>query len=179
LFINELLEKKEAWIRKKLVQIKQYPPIELNLEDEILLFGEIYSIDSAKAESLRLALQKRKVLSLKTIIKHYNTFYKEFAASYISPRVEHFSHLMRLNYSEIKYKRMKGRWGSCNSHRVLTFNTELVKTKKELIDYVIVHELAHLKHMNHSKEFHALIQKFLPDSKHLCNELKKVKISIY
>ena len=86
---------------------------------------------------------------------------------------------MGLDYSEIKYRKMKSRWGSCSSKRVLTFNTELIKINKELIDYVIVHELAHIKHMNHSKQFHALVEKYLPDSKYLRKELKNIKISTF
>ena len=86
---------------------------------------------------------------------------------------------MGLDYSEIKYRKMKSRWGSCSSKRVLTFNTELIKINKELIDYVIVHELAHIKHMNHSKQFHALVEKYLPLSKRLRKELKNIKISTF
>ena len=68
--------------------------------------------------------------------------------------------------------------GSCNSKKVLTFNTELIKIKKELIDYVVVHELAHIQHMNHSRKFHDLVDKYLPDSKSYRKKLKNIKISI-
>jgi len=83
---------------------------------------------------------------------------------------------MGLSYTEIKFRKMKSRWGSCSSKKTITLNTELMKVKKELIDYVLVHELAHLKHMNHSKEFHSLVENYLSDSKVLRKELKNINL---
>ncbi len=178
-FVFALLKEKENWIRKKLSEIQQSPSIKVNMEDEVLLFGELYSIDMPEASKLRDKLQKLRVSSLANTIKCYNSFYKDYSNHYIIPRVEYFSETMDLKYQEIKFRKMKGRWGSCSSKRVLTFNTELIKTKKELIDYVVVHELAHLKHMNHSKEFHTLVEEYLPHSKQYRQELKKTKFSTF
>lgn len=178
-FLLKLIEGKETWIRKKLSEIKRHPAIEVNLNDEVLLFATIYSIDSLEATPLRIKLEKVKVDSVEKTIQHYNTFYKNTSNEYISPRVEYFSQIMGLDYTEIKFRKMKSRWGSCSSKKVLTFNTELVKIKKELIDYVIVHELAHLKHMNHSKLFHSLVDKYLPNSKDYRRELRNIKIAIF
>lgn len=151
----------------------------MNLEDEVLLFGEIYSIDTQEAGFLRAKLEKIRTASPKNIIKCYDAFYKEYANDFICLRVMYFSQLMNLEYSDIKFRKMKSRWGSCSSRKVLTFNTELIKIKKELIDYVVVHELAHIQHMNHSKKFHDLVDKYLPDSKFYRQELKNIKISTH
>jgi len=175
-FALNLLSEKELWIRKKILEIKNHPPATINLEDEVLLFGEVYSIDRFEVSFLREKLEKLKTTSKQSVLKCYDTFYKKYANDVISLRVQYFSQLMHLSYSDIKFRKMKSRWGSCNSNRVLTFNTELVKIKKELIDYVIVHELAHLQHMNHSKKFHSLVDKYLPNSKFYHQELKKIKI---
>ncbi len=173
-FVLKLLDDKELWIRKKLLFIKEHTPIRVKIEDEVLLFGEIYSVD--ELVSLRQKLQKIKINSHDKIHKCYNDFYKESALEYIVPRVKYFSKVMQLDYKEIKFRKMKSRWGSCNSNKILTFNTELMKTKKELIDYVVVHELAHLKYMNHSKKFHALVEEFLPNSQYFSKELKKIRL---
>jgi len=178
-FVLNLLQEKESWIRKKLYEAKENLPIKVNIEDEVLLFGEIYSIDMPQASSLRTKLERLKVNSIQNTMKCYNSFYKEYSNTYIIPRVEYFSQKMNLNYNEIKFRKMKSRWGSCSSKKVLTFNTELIKTKKELIDYVVVHELAHLKHMNHSKKFHILVEEYLADSKEYRKELKKIKLSTF
>ncbi len=174
-----LLSQRENWIRKKIFEVKKHPPIKVNLEDEVLLFGEIYSIDTQEAGFLRAKLEKIRTASPKNIIKCYDAFYKEYANDFICLRVMYFSQLMNLEYSDIKFRKMKSRWGSCSSRKVLTFNTELIKIKKELIDYVVVHELAHIQHMNHSKKFHDLVDKYLPDSKFYRQELKNIKISTH
>ena len=86
-------------------------------------------------------------------------------------RVEFFAHKMDLNYSKLVFKNLKSRWGSCNSLGVIVLNIQLAKVEKELQDYVIVHELAHLKYMNHSKEFHKFVESFLPNARKLQKEL--------
>ena len=120
-----------------------------------------------------------KISTKKNVLKSYDFFYKEYAQNYITPKVEHFAKIMGYSYKEIKYKKMKSRWGSCSSTKTLTFNTELIKVTEKLIDYVIVHELAHLKHMNHSKDFHSLVESYLPNSKVYKNELKNIKIATF
>ena len=173
-FITDLLIQKESWIRKQILKIEQNPPKKINIEDEVLLFGEIYSIDTEDAKELRDLLQKVKIDNPNNILKCYDDFYKIYAKKYLIPKVKYFSQIMNLNYKEIRFRKMKSRWGSCGSNRVITLNTELIKIKKELIDYVIVHELAHLVHMNHSRNFHNLVERYISDSKEIRKELKKI-----
>jgi predicted metal-dependent hydrolase len=142
----------------------------------VIIFGEIYSIDSDEALWLREKLIKISTDDTDKIIKAYNAFYFELAKEYLTQRVEHFSNIMKLEYSQIRFKKLKSRWGSCDSKKVITFNTQLIKVKKELIDYVVVHELAHIRHMNHSKEFHAHVEKYLPHSQSLRKTLKNIHL---
>jgi len=95
---------------------------------------------------------------------------------FLRDRVEYFSQEMQLDFKELKFKKMRSRWGSCSSLGVITLNSELTKVQSELVDYVVVHELAHLVHMNHSRAFHTLVQEYLPDSKALRKELQKVRL---
>jgi len=175
-FLLGLLQEREHWIEKQLFKIKSLSRLEMKLEDEVLLYGELYSIDSQEATVLREKLHRLQTDSPQKIVECYNNFYKESANLYITQRVLYFSQLMKLNYKEIKYKKLKSRWGSCSSTKVLTFNTELMKVDKDLIDYVVVHELSHLVHMNHSKDFHAHVEKFLHNSKSLRQKLKAIAI---
>ncbi len=95
----------------------------------------------------------------------------------IEERVLYFSQKMSLPYSQLKFRKMKRRWGSCSSCGVITLNRALFYVASELVDYVIVHELAHLRHMNHSKEFHSLVKSYLPEEKKYRISLQEIDIT--
>ncbi|PHQ64975.1 MAG: hypothetical protein COB99_06665 [Sulfurimonas sp.] len=171
-YIENLLLEKESWIRKQLLKREQNPPLQINIEDEVLLFGEVYSVDADEASELRTLLNRLRKPNQKNILRCYDDFYKIFSQNHLTSRTQHYSQIMGLNYKEIKLKKMRSRWGSCSSDKVITFNTQLVKLKKEQIDYVVVHELAHLVHMNHSKYFHDLVESYFPDSKRVKKDIK-------
>jgi len=175
-FLFKLLQEREPWIEKQLLKIQSLSRLEMKLEDEILLYGELYSIDREEAAPLREKIHRLKTNTPQKILQCYNNFYKESASLYIGQRVVYFAQLMNLKYKEIKYKKLKSRWGSCSSAKVLTFNSELMKVDKDLIDYVVVHELSHLVHMNHSKNFHAHVEKYLKNSNSLRQKLKAIRL---
>lgn len=87
----------------------------------------------------------------------------EMAKEYIIPRVEYYSEIVGVKYGNIKIRHQKTRWGSCSSKGNLNFNCLLMLTPHEVIDCVIVHELCHLKEMNHSKRFYAEVLKAYPE----------------
>jgi hypothetical protein len=171
-YIQNLLISREEWIRKQLKIVEKNSQIRVNLQDEVLLFGKIFSIDTDKAKELRTYLKKIDTTKIDNILRCYDKFYKFYAQNYIVPRVQYYSKIMDLTYSDIKFRKMRSRWGSCSSKGIITFNTELIKVEEKLIDYVVVHELAHLKHMNHSKKFHSLVNQYIPDSYELNQKLK-------
>ena len=171
-FVEQLLVQKEQWLRKQYTKLLQNQPQPIQLRQELLLFGEVVNIQSQEALFLQKQLKKIDLSDTKKILQKYDAFYKHTAQNYFPQRVDYFSSLMHLPFTKIKYRKMKSRWGSCNTKRELTFNTQLIKLKKELIDYVIVHELAHIQHMNHSKAFHTLVSSYLPDAHILREKLK-------
>ncbi len=173
-FVQKLLLQRESWIRNQLQKVSSLQTLSVVLEDEILLFGEIFSIDIDEAKELRELLQKVKISKKESVIRCYERFYKNYALSYITQRAAHFAQIMQLHYADLKFKKMRSRWGSCSSKGVIVFNTELIKLDKKLIDFIVVHELAHLKHMNHSREFHAFVGRYIPDAKTHNQNLKMV-----
>jgi predicted metal-dependent hydrolase len=94
------------------------------------------------------------------------------AKQLLGGRLASISMTCGLHFKELKIKRLTSRWGSCSSHNVITLNYFLVQLPWNLIDYVIVHELAHTRYMNHSREFWALVESIIPDAKQLRKEIK-------
>lgn len=93
---------------------------------------------------------------------------------YLRKKVDNFSRIMNLSYSDLKFRKMKNRWGSCTNKGVITLNKKLIKTPEICIDYVVVHELAHIIHMNHSKKFHLLVENYIHNAKEAKELLSRV-----
>ena len=91
----------------------------------------------------------------------------------LTEKTRQFSEIMGLKYNRITITGAKTRYGSCSSHGNISYSYLLMQKDERAIDYVVVHELSHLVHMNHSKEFYALIEKYLPDYKIRKGLLKK------
>lgn len=83
----------------------------------------------------------------------------------IPQRVRYYADIMGVTYGRITIRMQKSRWGSCSGKGNLNFNCLLMRTPETIIDYVVVHELCHLKEMNHSPRFWAEVEKVLPDYK--------------
>jgi len=87
------------------------------------------------------------------------------ALEHIPERVAYYASIMGVSYGRITIREQKTRWGSCSDKGNLNFNWKLVLMPEEVLDYVVVHELAHRKEMNHSKEFWKIVEKVFPDYK--------------
>ncbi|MDZ7796276.1 MAG: SprT family zinc-dependent metalloprotease [Candidatus Marinimicrobia bacterium] len=106
--------------------------------------------------------------------KRLQHWYRKEAIRILTPRFWELSEsLSGLNLPghQLRFYRMKRRWGSCSSKGVITLNTELIKKAPELIDYVILHELCHLKVPTHNRAFYDLLESVLPDWKTRRKEL--------
>ena len=85
------------------------------------------------------------------------------ALEVIPERVKYYASLLGVTYGRITIRNQRSRWGSCSSKKNLNFNCLLMLTPPEVIDSVVVHELAHLKEMNHSDRFYAEVLRVFPD----------------
>lgn len=90
---------------------------------------------------------------------------KDEAKRVIPDRVKYYAGIMGVTFGKITIKNQKTRWGSCSSKGNLNFNCLLMMTPNKVRDYVVIHELCHLKQMNHSKMFWAEVEKVMPDYK--------------
>ncbi|CAA6814546.1 MAG: Putative predicted metal-dependent hydrolase [uncultured Sulfurovum sp.] len=99
------------------------------------------------------------------LVDTINSFYKEKVKENIAPMVRDWSKKMALTPTFVGYRKAKTRWGSCSSSDRISFNYYLMKLPMELIEYVVVYELAHIKHKNHSVDFWCLVERYLADYK--------------
>lgn len=139
---KDLIEKKMTWIENSIIRLEEKS---IN-EDEFLYLGVRKKLEDFK-------------------IKNLDTFYKKEIIKYLPDLVDIYSKKMNLIPSSLKYRKNKRTWGSCNYKNGLNFNILLMKFPIELMEYVVIHELAHIKHKNHSKKFWDLVEEFCPDYK--------------
>ena len=169
--IRRILKLREEWIRIRLITLKERCEDKHDIGKTIRFRGENHSIE-------QLPILAKKIEKAKNIInieKYYHDFYRSEAMLTLPSRVAHYARKMNLHPNEIRFKRLRSRWGSCDSKGIVTLNTLMMQLTYEHIDYIIVHELAHLKHMNHSRVFHALVREFLPDERKRRSELKAIR----
>ena len=92
-------------------------------------------------------------------------WYKAQARSLLSGRVDFFAGRHAIRVGKVRISSARTRWGSCSARGTLSFTWRLVMAPPEVIDYVVVHEMCHLKEMNHSGAFWARVEAILPDYK--------------
>ncbi len=172
--LDQFVKKNQNWIIKQKAKLKNKKPL---IGDEfIYLFGKRYSLKIKEIDQPtsgfyvlenELIYQPPLATHPPTTVpkKRLESFLKNTAINYILPRTHQLAQKMKLEFKKISFRQQKTRWGSCSSQKNLNFNWRLVHFEPKVIDYVIIHELAHLKHMNHSKKFWSLVAQFDPDYK--------------
>jgi len=95
-------------------------------------------------------------------LKHFEQ-YQEAALSLADKKAKYWSKQLGYKYTRIAVKQLKSRWGSCSSEGDLSFNYKIIFLPDNLQDYVVVHELCHIKQPNHSKKFWSLVERSLPN----------------
>jgi len=99
--------------------------------------------------------------------------YKTQAYTFVTERIEQLNKHYGFRFGEIKIRNQKNLWGSCSKAGDLNFNYRIIFLPPQLRDYIIVHELCHLKEMNHSQKFWALVHSAIPDPKKVRQEFKR------
>ncbi|MGL5268786.1 MAG: M48 family metallopeptidase [Spiroplasma sp.] len=107
------------------------------------------------------------------LLKKINSFLKKFAKPIFLERLNYWQTIMNLKVATLEVRLMKNKWGVCfHKEQKITLNSKLVHFSYQVIDYVVIHELAHLVYPNHSKEFWNLVALYCPDYKSCKNILK-------
>ncbi len=107
------------------------------------------------------ALAAAETRRLETLEKRY----RNAARQQFESRVSYYHRITGGNYTSVTVRDQKTRWGSCSSRGTLSFNYRLIFAPPVILDYVVVHELCHLTHMNHSKDFWDMVASVMPEYK--------------
>lgn len=180
--IKKLVRQKAAWICSKLEELGQSPAQNVIITGSRLYYlGKSYYVELIKEECEDIAIDfihsKFKIyvpqaVDQKAINEAIEVFYLEKAQEKIKKLVLKWSKKMELAPSYIGFQIFKTKWGSCNHKNQITFNPELMKLSPSLIEYAVIHELAHIAYKNHSKEFWGLIKKHLSGYQRCEEQLK-------
>ncbi len=165
--IPHYVEEARGWIQKRQLELKGKPqlisttqvyylgtPLEIyptqDMDGSVKVRGDKVMLSPLSGE----ATASRKLL---------DQWLKNRAIEYCLPRIETLAARMGVSYKGVRFKQQQTCWGSCSRNKNLNFNWKLIHAPKEVIDYVIIHELAHLIHLNHGHAFWDLVAKFDPD----------------
>jgi len=102
---------------------------------------------------------------------------KNEALALVLDRVAHYNKTLGVSYNSLRIKNQKSCWGSCSRKRNININYRILHLPKEMQDYIIVHELCHLKEFNHSKRFWSLVETLVPDYRDVRARLKRLRFS--
>jgi predicted metal-dependent hydrolase len=178
--IKHLVKQKERWIREKQKQVKDkstqsQPKVYMDGE-EFLYLGKSYQLKIVADLNPALVLSRKFYLSRHALSKAESVFtewYREQARAVITKRAKLYAARHGFEYRKIRITSARTRWGSCSSMGNLNFTWRLVMAPPDVIDYVVVHELAHLRVNNHSKEYWKQVEGIMPDYKQRLKWLKE------
>jgi predicted metal-dependent hydrolase len=173
--IDAFILKKEKWIKNKILlqkKIKQLPKkkfidgevfkflgkdliLKININDVIRTY--------IKNDYICLDLKNNSKNNRDKIKKELELFYRSFSEKILKEKTLIESKKMNLKVEKIKVRSYKNRWGSCSSNGDISYNWKLIMAPEKIINYVIIHELCHLIHFNHSRNYWKEVSKKLPN----------------
>lgn len=121
----------------------------------------------------RIVKRRRRRKRASSVTKHYQE-HKEAARELVLARLEHFNRHYQLQWNRVAIRNQRRCWGSCTSLKNLNFNYKLLLLPAHLRDYIIVHELCHLRHLHHRQEFWELVAEQVPDYQACVAELRTI-----
>jgi predicted metal-dependent hydrolase len=171
--LESALLQKADWIRKKLSQLSANQPSPLQWVDgaELHFLGNPIRLKLSRDNANRQAQFEQSVLHLRLteiddaefVSARVTQWYKKAALPDFSRRLELYANRLGVPMPRLLLSNAQTRWGSCNSKREIRINWRLIQAHPHVINYVICHELAHLKEMNHSSRFWQLVESLYPE----------------
>lgn len=178
--IEEFIIQKQKWIEKKLSELSNQSKTILRAGETSLYLGDEYPIINTDGEEgfYSGAFHILKSEGEQHVYDALKRIYIQKAKGLIPQRVHKYEEIMELCASKIGITSARTRWGSCSAKNSLNFTWKLIMADLDTIDYVVVHELAHIKEKNHSKNFWNLVGIYKPDYKDSKKKLRDLAVRI-
>jgi len=171
--LNQILQEKSAWILNKLAlrEANTIEPVQWQHGEHLLFLGQdvMLQVVETKGKSQVQLNADQLVVSIKEgtsqtlVAKKAIQWFQQQAFEDFARRVEIFATKLGLKPPPVALSNAHSRWGSCNSRGQVRLNWRLIQAPPQVINYVVCHELAHLKEMNHSARFYAVLAQLSPD----------------
>ncbi len=170
----DFVKSKILWVKSQQELIaKSAKKLQINTGDSITVLGKEHKVyfKEGKRQCIKevnetIFLTVKNQSDIKQKEEAIDKWYKKVVTEETSRKLPVFEDITGLKSSSFTVRKMKSRWGSCNTKtKKLCFNSDLAKKPMECLEYVIIHELCHIRYNNHKKEFWLLVESFLPDYK--------------
>lgn len=168
--LNEIIEEKKLWLYDKINYTPKYPVVstkEFVSGESILFLGKNYKLEIVKKNISSLRFENKKFYLSKAnrdrANKIFKNWYKRKAKELLLPKIKYYSDTLGVDYNKVLIREMKYRWASCTNMSNLVFNWRIIKAPMFVIEYLIVHELAHLLESNHTDNFWNLVKIQIPN----------------
>lgn len=177
--IREFVEDNALWIEKKQAEVQEIiplPPKQYILGDIFMYLGNAYPLEVVKGQEQPLLLEENFKIAESAqsyAALAFERWYRTQARDILNECVDLYAKQYNLQYKKIRITSARSRWGSCSANGSLNFSWRLIMTPIEVVEYVVIHELAHTVFHNHSKRFWKKVQKIMPDYKERRKWLRK------
>jgi len=179
--IDDILKRHQLWIRKKRQEVQRRQelsrPKKFEDGEKFLWLGKEYPLrivarvrPSLVFTGERFELAASSILSARQL---FEAWFKEQARFYLSSRLKEIARKTGFKYQKFRLSSAQTRWGSCSAKGTISLVWRLMMAPPEIIDYLIIHELAHTKEKNHSRAFWRLVEELLPDYRERRRWLRK------
>nr|WP_256407204.1 SprT family zinc-dependent metalloprotease [Halorubrum rutilum] len=174
---SRLLKENAAWV---VDQQRKYDTYREQAPDRTFEAGEVFPVlgedrevvieprrkHDVDEDSIRL---RKSAVEQSTVKQVLENFYRRRARDYLTDRTDHYAERMGVEYEKIELRNQRTRWGSCSTGGTISLNWRLIMAPPEVVDYLVVHELAHLTEQHHGREFWQLV------GEHVSNYKEKAK----
>ena len=173
--IDNIIERKINWIRNKLaIEKTNNFNIKKKYEngEKFLYFGSEYSLKIKDSNSDNVYLDNNimivevknnsKAVHIRNIL---NNWYIAESKKYLIKTTNYYEVLIGVSVNKLIFGKYKSKWGSCNSKKTISYDWRIIMAPLEVIHYLIIHELCHIKHLNHSNDFWKTVEKYMANYK--------------